>query len=193
MLQTLSPEQIEKLATCQQPVETLSRQKTMDYLLREVFDADPIALSQPHALIAWLNDYHHRPSPLPELLRFSLVERLKRYPIYRDWEINLLIRDVQALQISSSSNGRNRLSNPYQADSSKKPHLDTMFPLNKILNCKIWYRVWFAVEPFNPLEIADKKGLPNWAHPGVTQVDVRIQRVHNAFGRCRKPFDTHEI
>ena len=59
VLQTLNPDQIEILATCQPPVETLSRQKTIDYLLREVFGADPVALNQPYALIGWLNDYHH--------------------------------------------------------------------------------------------------------------------------------------
>lgn len=38
VLQTLSPDQVEKLGYCLPPTETLSRQKTIDYLLREVFN-----------------------------------------------------------------------------------------------------------------------------------------------------------
>ena len=77
VLQTLNPDQVEKLVSCPPPAETLSRKKTIDYLLRQVFNADPGTLSQPHTLIAWLNVYHQSQSPLPELLQTGLVERLK--------------------------------------------------------------------------------------------------------------------
>jgi len=176
VLQILSPDQVEKLGFCPPPTEILSRQKTIDYLLREVFDADPVALSQPHVLIAWLNDYHHRQSPLSELLRSSLVERLKRYPIYLDWEVNLLIRDVQAFtdfiqqqwqeSIEQSLSGRQvkETASGYHVSFDRDPQLQDLVP-GLVRRGTI-----------QPLEIADKKILPNWAQPGVTRVDVRIQR-----------------
>ena len=176
VLQTLNPDQIEKLASCQPPVETLSRQKTIDYLLREVFDVDPVALSQPYALIAWLNDYHHHQSPLPELLRSSLVEHLKRYPVYREWEINLLIRDVQAftdfIQQQWQESVEQSLSGRQVKETASGYHVS--FDSNLQLQDLVPGLVRRGT--IQPLEIADKYLLPNWAQPGVTQVDVRIQR-----------------
>ena len=64
ILQLLAPGQIEILGSCQLPLETLSRQKTIEFILREVFAADPTRLGQPDALIAWLAEYHQRNSPL---------------------------------------------------------------------------------------------------------------------------------
>ncbi|MHB8806012.1 MAG: BREX-3 system phosphatase PglZ [Anaerolineaceae bacterium] len=176
VLQTLNPDQIEKLSSCPPPVETLSRQKTIDYLLREVFDADPITLSQPHALIAWLNDYHHNPSLLPELLRSSLVESLKRYPMYQEWDINLLIRDAQTfadfiqqqwrVSIEQSLSGKQikETTAGYHVSFDRNPQLQDLVP-GLVRRGTI-----------QPLEITDKKSLPNWAHPGVTLVDTRLQR-----------------
>jgi len=51
VLQTLSPDQIEMLETHLQPVQPLSRQKTIDFLLQEVFGAEPVSLSQPYTLM----------------------------------------------------------------------------------------------------------------------------------------------
>jgi hypothetical protein len=176
VLQTLNPDRIEKLASCQPPVETLSRQKTMDYLLHEVFNADPVALSQPHALIAWLNNYHHQQSPLPELLRTDLVEHLKKFPEYQGWDIDLLIRDAQAFQdfiqnqwqesVEQSLSGRQikETASAYHVSFDRNPHLQDLLP------------ALVRQGTIQPLKITDKNSLPNWAQPGVTLVDVRIQR-----------------
>lgn len=176
VLQTLNPDQIEKLASCPPPVETLSRQKTIDYLLREVFDVDPVALSQPHALITWLNDYHHRQSPLPELLRSSLVENLKGYPIYREWEINLLIRDVQVftdfIQKEWQESVEQSLTGNQVKENASGYHVS--FKRNSKLQDLIPSLVRRGT--IQPLEIADNKSLPYWTQPGVTLVDVRLQR-----------------
>ena len=176
VLQTLNPSQIEKLASCQPPVETLSRQKTIDYLLQEVFDVDPVTLSQPHALIGWLNDYHHHQSPLPELLRSGLVERLKHNPIYREWEINLLVRDVQSftdfIQQQWQESVEQSLSGRQVKETASGYHVsfDSNLQLQDLVPSLV------RRGAIQPLEIADKKSLPNWAQPGVTQIDVRIQR-----------------
>ncbi len=176
VLQTLNPDQIEKLASCQPPVETLSRQKTIDYLLREVFDADPTALSQPHALIAWLNDYHHRQSPLPELLRSGLVERLKHFPIYREWEINLLIRDVQAFTDFIQQQWQESLEQSLSGRQVKETASGYHVSFDSNLQLQDLVPSLVRRGAIQPLEIADKKSLPNWALPGFTQIDVRIQR-----------------
>jgi len=53
ILQLLTPDQIEVLGSCQLPPKPLSRQKTIEFILREVFAADPALLSQPKDLITW--------------------------------------------------------------------------------------------------------------------------------------------
>ena len=176
VLQALSPGQVEKLGSCPMPVETLSRQKTIDYLLKEIFNADPVALSQPHALVAWLNDYHHNPSPLPELLRSSLVERIKSYPIYREWDIDLLIRDNQAFKdfiqkqwresVEKSISGRQvkETTSGYYVSFDRDPQLQDLVP--GLIRQGV----------LQPLEMLAKKGLPTWAYPGITLKDPRFNR-----------------
>jgi len=178
LLQMLSPDQIEKLETCTQPVETLSRQKTIDYLLREVFSADTFSLSRPHALLSWLTDYHQRQSPLPEALRLALVERLKRYPVYQGWDLDLLIQDVQgfsefmqkqwqtSLAQTLSGDHANESGGDYGVSFDRDPFLQDLLPL------------LVRRGAIRPLEVADISPIPAWAQPGVTRVDGRLQRFH---------------
>jgi hypothetical protein len=177
VLQMLSPDQIEILELRQQPVQPLSRQKTIDYLLREVFNADPVSLSQPYALIAWLNDYHHRQSPLPELLRTNLAERLKEFPQYQEWNIDLLIRDSHTFQdfvqhqwqlsIDQSLSGKQVKETPagYFIPFSRDPQLQDMVPS------------LVRQGTLQPVKINNQKELPKWAQPGITMIDVRLQRL----------------
>jgi len=176
VLQTLSPDQVEKLGSCTPPAETLSRQKTIDYLLREVFNADPATLSQPHALIAWLNDYHQSQSPLSNLLRSGLIERLKRYPAYRDWEIDALIREAQAFSafvqqqwqysVEQTLSGKpvHETGPGFHLTFGRDPQLQDLAP------------ALVRQGTLQPLEMSDKKGLPAWTHPGVTLTDARLHR-----------------
>ena len=177
VLQMLSPDQIESLESRPQPVQPLSRQKTINYLLQEVFNADPGSLSQPYALIAWLNDYHRQQSPLPELLRTSLVERLKEFPEYREWNIDLLIRDTQAFQgfiqyqwqlsIDQSLSGKQVKETPagYVIPFSRDPQLQDLVPS------------LVRQGTLQPVKINNQNKLPKWAQPGVTVIDVRLQRL----------------
>ena len=177
VLQTLFPDQIENLETHPQPVQPLSRQKTIDYLLREVFNADPVSLIKPYPLIAWLNDYHRRQSPLPELLRTSLVERMKEFPQYQDWNLDLLIRDSHAFEdfvqeqwqitIDQSLSGKQIKETPagYIIPFSRDPQLQDMVPS------------LVRQGTLQPVKVNNQKELPKWAQPGITMIDVRLQRL----------------
>jgi hypothetical protein len=177
VLQTLDPDQVEKLGSCPPPPEILSRQKTIEYLLRGVFSADPLALSQPHALIAWLNEYHKSQSVLPDLLRTGLVERLKRYPIYREWEIDALIREPHVFSefiqqqwqysIDQSLTGKPiQESGPgYNVSFMRDTHLQDLVP------------ALVRQGTIHPLELTDKDGLPAWTNPGISLTDARLQRL----------------
>lgn len=177
VLQTLSPDQIEILESRPQPVQPLSRQKTINYLLQEVFNADPVSLSQPYALIAWLNEYHHRQSPLPELLRTSLVNLLKEFSEYREWNIDLLIKDAQAfrdfiqnqwqLSIVQSLSGKQvkEASAGYVIPFSRDPQLQDLVPS------------LVRQGTIQPLRITNQKESLKWAQPGVTMIDIRLQRL----------------
>lgn len=177
VLQMLKPDQIEILESRLQPVQPLSRLKTINYLLQEVFNADPSSLSQPYALIAWLNDYHRRQSPLPELLRTSLVDRLKEFPEYREWNIDLLIKDSHAFQdfvqhqwqlsIDQSLSGKQVKETPagYIIPFSRDPQLQDLVPS------------LVRQGTIQPVKINNQKELPKWAQPGITMIDVRLQRL----------------
>lgn len=177
VLQMLNPDQIEILESRLQPVQPLSRLKTINYLLQEVFNAVPGSLSQPYSLIAWLNDYHCQQSPLPELLRTSLVERLKEIPEYREWNIELLIRDSHAFEdfvqeqwqitIDQSLSGKQIKETPagYFIHFSHDPQLQDLVPS------------LVRQGTIQPVKINNQKDLPKWAQPGITMIDVRLQRL----------------
>lgn len=177
VLQMLSPDQIESLESRPQPAQQLSRQKTINYLLQEVFNADPGSLSQPYALIAWLNDYHRQQSPLPELLRASLVDRLREFPEYREWNIDLLIRDSHVFQdfvqhqwqlyIDQSLSGKQVKETPavYIIPFSHDPQLQDLVPS------------LIRQGTLEPVKINYQNELPKWAQPGITMIDVRLQRL----------------
>jgi len=181
VLQTLSPDQIEKLETCRQPTQVLSRQKTIEYLLREVFEADLARLSQPHALLAWLNDYHHRSSQLPDVLRDRLVEGLKCCSNYREWDIDLLIRDAQAFQSFVQQEWQKSI-DPFYLGMQDQVRLKERraryyIPFSCDLHLQDLVPGLVRCGTIRPLKVENETCLPKWAQPGVTRVDGRLQRV----------------
>jgi hypothetical protein len=176
VLQTLSPEQVEKLGSCTPSNETLGRQKTIDYLLQAVFNADPSRLSQPHAFIGWLNDYHQSGSPLPDLLRAGLVERLKRYPIYQDWEMDALIRETQAFSDFAQQQWQSSLEQTISGKKIQEVRQGYHLAFNHDAQLQDLLPALVRQGILQPVEIADKADLPAWSLPGVTLNDVRLHR-----------------
>lgn len=180
VVQALSPAQLERLADCSQPVETLGRQKTIEYLLRVVFDADPSFLTQPHQLVAWLAQYHQNQGRLPPLLQDSLVERLKRLPVYHAWDLAGLLSDAQ----NYSAFIQAEWSSYVQAAVSKKTaeardvyrlSFDSDEALQNLVPGLVRKRV------LTPLEVVSAEILPDWAKSGVLQEDRRQQMLRALF------------
>ncbi len=91
ILQNLTPYQIKARSKVLQPMDSLGRQKTMEFMLRLLFDADPMKLSLPYQLISWLMGYSQSSSPL----RDFLVERLVRYLYFLHWNPAEIISEPQ--------------------------------------------------------------------------------------------------
>ncbi len=170
IVQSLSAAQIERLANCQQPLEPLGRQKTIDFLLRAVFAADPSFLTEPHQLIAWLTQYHQNQDPLPPILRDGLIERLKRLPVYRTWDLAGLLSDVQIFAAFVQTEWGYYI----QAAVDKKAaeahgdyHLsfDSDDALQNLIPGLVRKRI------LTPLEVSSAETLPDWAKSGVLQED----------------------
>ncbi|MEI7990334.1 MAG: BREX-3 system phosphatase PglZ, partial [Chloroflexota bacterium] len=176
VLQTLSPEQVERLAACQPVAQPLSRQKTIDYLLRAVFEADAEALCEAPALIAWLSAYHQRQSPLPPLLWESLLERLRRFTVYQNWDIKALVDEPQAFKefvqqewkyaVTQAVSGKpiQEAGGKYHLIFEGNPHLQDLLP------------ALIRQGSLQPVEVQEVKTIPSWAHCAVTQYDSRQQR-----------------
>lgn len=178
VVRLLTPAQLEQLAECPPLGATLGRQGTIDYLLRHVFNADPDTLNQPHQLIAWLLHYHQSQSPLPALLRETLVTRLNRFPVYRSWKLAELIdsaenfsRFVQAewggyLQSLTNKNAAEPKES-YRLAFAKDDCLQELMP------SLVYKRV------LTPLDIPSMENLPDWAQVGVTQQDNRLGMIQS--------------
>ena len=181
IVKVLSPQQIEKLELLKQPEQILSRQKTIDYLLSEIFGVDMNVLNQPQGLIGWLSEYHHRQNFLPDLLKENLVNQLEKYPLYKDWDVNLLISNNKIFQnfvqqqwglFVENSFIENRIDGadvPYAIPFRNDSGLQDMVP--KLVRYGI----------IQPLQINDGTKLPYWVQPGVSAVDPRFQRLKLLF------------
>lgn len=100
VLKTLSPRQLEKITALQPDArsggERLGRLATMDTLLRQVFDLDLEAVGRPYVLIAWLVHLHDQLGTLPEPLVGRLLEHLRKYPDYQEWDLPALLQSREA-------------------------------------------------------------------------------------------------
>jgi len=176
ILQTLSPDQIELLELCIQPMQVLGRQKTIEYLLKEIFNADPIELRQPHKLIAWLNDYHHKQSQLPDLLRTSLTKQLKEFPKLQAWDVDLLIRDFEAFQHFVQKEWQRSINQSLSDKIVREPLAAYSIPFHQDSRLQDLVPGLVRRGTLQPMEIVDQVNLPAWAKPGVSVIDVRLQR-----------------
>ncbi len=176
VLQTLSPDQIEKLGTRISPSEALSRGKSIDYILRVLFSADPTSLNQPHAFINWLNNYHQEQSPFPELLRTSFVNRLKRFAVYDKWDIDLLIRNSQAFSNFVQNQWQYSIDKAISGNQIREPSSGYCLSFGNDLNLQELVPTLVRRGNLQPLEINDQIKLPDWATPGVIRVDPRVHR-----------------
>ena len=176
ILQLLTPDQIEVLGSCQLPAETLSRQKTIEFVLREVFAADPALLSQPKDLITWLMEYHQRKSPLAPLLRSALVTSLKQFPVYQDWDLERLIKDQQAFSNFLNEQWQIALEGALTGKKVSETAANYIVPFHQDKRLQALLPMLVHEGALQPIELASTTGLPDWATPGVSLIDGRPKR-----------------
>lgn len=182
VLQMLSPDQIEKLDYCQPPDQKLSRNKTVDYLLRQVFDVDLELLQHPHALVAWMSQYHRHESRLPDELRAKLVEGLKAYPIYQNWDIDRLIMEAQAFYDFIQTQWQFTIENSLSGSVIQEAGLEYQLTFDRDPKLQDLLPALVRYGALRPLEVDDQKQVPTWAHSGVTLVDARLGRFSHVMG-----------
>lgn len=180
IVQALSPAQLERLVTCPQPAEPLGRQKTIDFLLRVVFDADPSFITQPHQLVAWLLQYHQNQDPLSAILRDGLIERLKRLPVYRTWDLVGLLSNPQIFAAFIQTEwGYYIQAAVGKKTAEEKGEYHLSFESDDILQNLVPGLVRKRV--LTPVEVDSTETLPDWARFGVLQEDRRQQMLQALF------------
>lgn len=178
VLQTLHPSELEMLSQVAQPDAPLGRQKTIEFLLKEIFDADPARLSETHQLIGWLTRYHQANLSMPPLLRDFLVERLKRTPAFRKWNLAGWISNAQVfstdlqsqwtcyVQAGSGQKNLGEDKGKYFIPFEKNNHLQEMIP--DLVRKRV----------LKPVEVPDSDArLQDWAAAGVTRRDARSEQI----------------
>lgn len=87
VVRLLSPTQRSALSRFRRPARPLSRQATVRFVLRHVFQADLSLLPEPAELVHWLNAYHQHDDPMPALLAQELLDQLRTMPAYEGWPL----------------------------------------------------------------------------------------------------------
>jgi len=179
VIQLLSAEQIEKLAESTSPQNTLSRQKTIEYLLQEVFSFDLSSLCKPGTLISWLSDFHKSHSPIPDLFRDEIVKKLSSCSEYHNWNINLLIQDREASFNFVQQNWEYAVHRNIEGHQAKESdpgyHLD--FQDNSLLQDLVPGLIRKGT--LQPVQVREEQRFPDWVKPGITIFDDRLQRFSN--------------
>lgn len=96
VVRALTPSQRWRLGQAPSPPRRLGQRRTIVFLLRHVFEADLDALRRPARLIAWLDQVHQQPDPIPALLVDHLLKHLRNVPAYADWPLEALLTDRAA-------------------------------------------------------------------------------------------------
>lgn len=188
VLQTLSPSHVETLSQVEQPLAPLGRQKTIEFLLNKIFDANPTLLAQAHQLVGWLTRYHQTNSVMPTLLCDYLVERLRRIPAYQNWNLAQWISDPQAFAafLQSQWNGyvQSNISREI-GDGKGEYHIFTDDRhLQKMLPDLVRGRL------IHPVEAPAAAELPDWAVSGLAQRDMRSEQLQSSLDDLRQKIST---
>jgi len=96
VVRALAPAQRWRLSQVPPPTRRLGQRRTVEFLLRHVFDADIAALRQPARLVAWLNAYHQRAGLMPSILAEHLLAQLDKVPAYANWPLDALLSSQDA-------------------------------------------------------------------------------------------------
>jgi len=96
VVRTLTPSQRWRLSQAPAPAHRLGRRRTMAFVLRHVFDVDLDALRRPARLVAWLDQVHQQPDPLPALLVDRVLEHVRGVSAYADWPLEALLTERDA-------------------------------------------------------------------------------------------------
>lgn len=181
VLQTLFPSQLEKLSQVILPNAPLGRQSTIEFLLREIFDADPAQLTLPHHLIGWLTRYHQAGSPMPPLLQDFLIERLRCVPAFKEWNLIGWISDTQVF----SNELQHQWTCYVQTNSGQKTlgegkekyvvRFEDNQQLQEMVSTLVRKRF------IQPVEVQQgETRLPSWATAGLAQRDTRSEQLQSS-------------
>ena len=178
IVRSLSSPQRLRLAEAPPPIARLGETASRDFVLRHAFDVDPEALREPAGLVAWLNRYHARREPLPDLLRDAFVARFRSEPALADINLAGLLDDFQmfARFVRDQWTGYVRRSTGQDIEERKVSYL-LDFEQDTTLQDEVVGLVRTGI--LTPVEIAAPEVLPVWARPGVQAEtdDSRDQRV----------------
>ncbi len=177
VLQSLSAEQIERLAECTAPQNILSRQKTIEYLLQEVFSFDPVSLSRPNVLISWLSDIHKSQSTLPDLFRDEIVKKLSSCTTYQNWDINQLIRDREAFFNFVQQNWEYAVHRNIEGHQAKESDPGYFLDFQDNSSLQDLVPVLIRRGALHPVQVREGQDVPEWVKPGITILDDRTQRL----------------
>jgi hypothetical protein len=97
IVRALRAAQLEKLSACPQLSGALGRRKTIEFILKLVFDIDLDSLAHPAYFVDWLVRFHRELAPLPEEIQSVLFERLRWLPVYQNWDLPALLENQQNL------------------------------------------------------------------------------------------------
>lgn len=170
VVRALTSSQRWRLSQAPSPPRRLSRRRTIAFILGHVFNADLDALRRPARLIAWLDQTHRQPDPIPRLLIDHLLQHLRNVPAYADWPLEVLLTDPDAFALFVQGQWQGYVQRQTGEPIAEKPppyvlNFDADLALQDTLPGLI------RSGTLSPVQVDRPERLPGWSRPAVLSPD----------------------
>ena len=175
VLKTLLPEHRARLTQAPSPSQRLGRQTTLNYILRHVFDVEAARLSDPAALVAWLDAYHQKANPPPAIIQTALLAQLQQNGAYATWPLRELLASPQAFVTFVREQWSAYVHRPHEQTAREARGIYLDFGTDTTLQDTLPHLV--RTGTLAPLTVERPEHLPAWAHPALLTAEAdRIPR-----------------
>lgn len=93
ILRALTSIQRVRLIQIPQPKERLGEQRTIHFLLENVFAFNTNLIQQPAYFVLWLDEFHQSNAPFPQVILEHVLEQLYKSSEYKAWPLKEILQD----------------------------------------------------------------------------------------------------
>lgn len=170
VVRSLTSMQRARLGQIEQPRVRLGEQRTIQFLLEQVFKFDSKLVQQPAHFVLWLDEFHASLAPFPPLILESVLEQFRHSEKYMGWDVNGLLQDRETFRQFIQDQWQDFLSTQTdkvirERSSEYLLHFEADQGLQDALPRLL------RNGSLTPIQVKTPTPMPAWIMPGILQLD----------------------